>query len=74
MVETYQILTFKLVATLLGLIHAIGELGHLWQDIVQLSCLSLTLYDDWEHCTAGYDSTCTRDIPRPNQSEILLFK
>ena len=51
--EKEEALTLKLVAALLGLRHAAGQLGHLRHHVVQLGCLALPLHDDREHGQTG---------------------
>lgn len=51
--QSKELLTVKLISTLLGLVHAIGEFGHLWHHVVELGRLSLSLDDDWEHGAAS---------------------
>ena len=51
--EKEEALTLKLVAALLGLRHAAGQLGHLRHHVVQLGRLALPLHDDREHGQTG---------------------
>ena len=41
--------TVKFVSTLFGLVHPVGEFGHLRHDVVQFGRLPLALHYDWKH-------------------------
>ena len=46
--------TVELVPALLGLVHAVGEFGHLRHHVVEFGSLPLALHDDREHEAAGH--------------------